>query len=50
LTRRQQKRLLAILAERSTLTAAQIQRRWSRRQWWIDADEALALGLADGVL
>lgn len=48
-TRRQQQHLRAILAERSTLEAAQIQRRWSRREWWLDAREALALGLVDSV-
>jgi ATP-dependent Clp endopeptidase proteolytic subunit ClpP len=49
-TRRLQKRLLAILAERSTLTDQQIQRRWARKEWWLDASEAVAVGLADEVL
>ncbi|HUP87164.1 MAG TPA: Clp protease ClpP [Acidimicrobiales bacterium] len=49
-TRRLQKRLLAILAGRSTLTEPQIARRWTRNEWWLDASEALALGLADAVL
>src|SRR4051794_11955527 len=34
LSKRLQKRLLAILTDRSTLTVAQIQRKWSRRDWW----------------
>jgi ATP-dependent Clp endopeptidase proteolytic subunit ClpP len=49
-TRRLQKRLLAILAGRSTLTEQQIARRWTRNEWWLDAGEAVALGLADEVL
>lgn len=49
-TRRLQKRLLAILAERSSLTETQIHRRWVRKEWWLDAQEAVDLGLADEVL
>jgi ATP-dependent Clp endopeptidase proteolytic subunit ClpP len=48
-SRRLQRRLLSILANRSTLTEAQIQRRWARKEWWLDADEAVELGLADAV-
>ena len=47
LSKRLQKRLLAILAERSTLAEAQIQRKWSRRDWWLDAEETVTLGFAD---
>ena len=46
-TRRLQKRLLAILASRSTLSDAQIARRWARKEWWLDASEAVELGFAD---
>ena len=46
-SKRLQKRLLAILAERSTLTVASIARRWTRRDWWLDADDAVGLGFAD---
>jgi ATP-dependent Clp protease protease subunit len=49
-SRRLQKRLVAILADRSSLTGPQIQRRWARKEWWLDAEEAVALGLADAVL
>src|SRR4051794_2325290 len=49
-TRRLQKRLLTILASRSTLTEVQIARRWARKEWWLDAAEAVELGLADAVL
>jgi ATP-dependent Clp protease protease subunit len=48
-TRRLQKRLQAILAERSSLTEAQIARRWARKEWWLDAEEAVGVGLADAV-
>jgi ATP-dependent Clp endopeptidase proteolytic subunit ClpP len=50
LSKRLQKRLLAILADRSTLGVAQIQRRWTRRDWWLDADETVAHGFAAEVL
>jgi ATP-dependent Clp endopeptidase proteolytic subunit ClpP len=46
-TRRLQKRLLTILASRSTLSDAQIARRWARKEWWLDASEAVELGFAD---
>ncbi|HUS61902.1 MAG TPA: ATP-dependent Clp protease proteolytic subunit [Acidimicrobiales bacterium] len=49
-TRRLQGRLLDILAERSTLTAREIQRRWTRKEWWLAADEAVGLGFADEIL
>jgi ATP-dependent Clp endopeptidase proteolytic subunit ClpP len=49
-TKRLQKRLLAILAERSSLTERDIQRRWARKEWWVDAAEAVELGLADELL
>ena len=50
LSKRLQKRLLAILADRSSLAEAQIQRKWSRRDWWLDAEETVALGFADDQL
>jgi ATP-dependent Clp endopeptidase proteolytic subunit ClpP len=50
LSKRLQKRLLTILADRSTLTVQQIQRKWTRRDWWLDADEAVGLGFADEML
>jgi ATP-dependent Clp endopeptidase proteolytic subunit ClpP len=50
LSKRLQKRLLTILADRSTLTVQQIQRKWTRRDWWLDAEEAVTLGFADGML
>jgi ATP-dependent Clp endopeptidase proteolytic subunit ClpP len=47
--KRLQERLLSILAERSTLNKRQIERRWKRRDWWLDADEALKLGFCDRI-
>ncbi len=44
-----QDRILKILAERSTLTKAQIKRRWARTNWWLMSDEALELGFADSI-
>lgn len=49
-TKRLQQRLLAILAERCNLTEREIQRKWARKEWWVDAEEAVALGLADELL
>lgn len=48
-TKRLQRRLLGILAERSTLTEAQIARKWRKTDWWLDSSEATELGFADGV-
>lgn len=49
-TKRLQQRLLAILAQRSTLSEREIQRRWARKEWWLGAEEAVELGLADALL
>ena len=34
-----QKRIVAIFAERSKLTKTQIDRKWKRKNWWLDSDE-----------
>jgi ATP-dependent Clp endopeptidase proteolytic subunit ClpP len=44
-----QKRVADIFAERSTLTAKQILNRIKRKDLWLSSDEALKLGLIDGV-
>lgn len=49
LSKRLQRRLLDILAERSTMSTASIARRWARRDWWLDAHEAVELGFADQI-
>lgn len=41
--------ILDILAERSTLSRRQIQNKWSRKDWWMGAAEAVRLGFADRV-
>lgn len=47
--KRLQERLLDILAARSTMTKPEIKRRWSRRDWWLDAEESLRRGFCDEV-
>lgn len=42
-------RILVIFAAKSTLTVKQIQSRWHRTDWWLDADEALSLGFVDEI-
>jgi len=37
------------LAERSTLSAAQIKRKCARKDWWLDAEEALKYGFIDEI-
>jgi ATP-dependent Clp protease protease subunit len=44
-----QHRLLTILAGRSTLSVDDIAARWSRKDWWLTAEEVVALGLADAI-
>lgn len=48
-SKRIQSRLLAILAERSTLSVKQIANKWTRRDWWLDAEECVELGFADSI-
>ncbi len=48
-TKRLQDRILDILNERSTLDRSEIKDRWERREWWLDADEALELGFCDEI-
>ncbi len=45
-----ERRLLAILASRASLTEKQIRSRWQRKDWWLGAHEAVTLGFADRVL
>jgi len=44
-----QGRILDIFAARSKLSKSQIKRRWHRKDWWIDSDEALKLGFIDRI-
>lgn len=43
------RKLFQILAARSTMSVAQIEKRAERRDWWLDAEETVKLGFADGV-
>jgi ATP-dependent Clp endopeptidase proteolytic subunit ClpP len=44
-----QERILDIFADRSKLSKTQIRKRWTRTNWWLDANEALELGFVDDV-
>lgn len=44
-----QSQLYDILAERSTLKLQQIKSRCARKDWWLTAEEALALGFVDEI-
>lgn len=50
LIKRQEQNLLRILAQRSTLSAREVGVRWHRKDWWLNADEAVKLGFADEIL
>lgn len=47
--KKMQNRILGIFAERSTLTVTQLRNRWRRKNWWLDSDEALKLGIVDEI-
>ena len=49
LVKRIEERILDIFTSRSKLTKIKIKRNWDRKDWWIDADEAVSLGLVDEV-
>tara|TARA_B100000989_G_C19525858_1_gene466834 strand:+ start:1131 stop:1973 length:843 start_codon:yes stop_codon:yes gene_type:complete len=44
-----EERILAIFTSRSNLTKNKIKRNWDRKDWWISADEALTMNLADEI-
>ena len=46
---RLQKIALSILARRSNLSVSQIKRRSARKDWWIDAGEAVEFGFVDSI-
>ena len=47
--KRVEKRIIDIFVRRSSLTATKIRRNWDRKDWWIDADQALEFGLIDNI-
>ena len=44
------KRIAKIFAARSNLSAAQVERRWKRKDWWLSSDDCLKLGFVDDIL
>jgi ATP-dependent protease ClpP protease subunit len=48
--KRLQGNLLDILAERSSLSRAQIQRRWKKKDWWLSSEECLEHGFIDRII
>ena len=49
LVKRIEERIVDIFTSRSRLTKQRIKRNWDRKDWWIDADECLELGLVDQI-
>jgi ATP-dependent Clp protease protease subunit len=47
--KRIEERIIHIFASRSNLTKSKIKRNWDRKDWWINADEALEMGLVDEI-
>lgn len=47
--KRIQTRILNIFAQRSTLTAKQIAKKWERKDWWLSSDDCLTLGFVDEI-
>jgi ATP-dependent Clp protease protease subunit len=50
LFKRFQDKALDILSSRSTLSRTQIKNRWKRKDFWLDAEEAVRHGFADEIL
>lgn len=47
--KRMEERILDIFVSRSKLTGSKIKRNWDRKDWWINADECVRLGLVDEI-
>lgn len=47
--KKMQERILDIFASRSKISKATIKRKWTRTNWWLDADEALECGFIDEI-
>ena len=47
--KRIEKRIIDLFVRRSNLSASKIKRNWDRKDWWIDADQALEFGLIDKI-
>lgn len=48
-TRQLNERLVGILASKANIDEDEIKKRWERRDWWLNSDEALELGLCDAI-
>lgn len=44
------KRARAILESRAKISKAQFTKAWNRKDWWMEADEAIKLGFADEII
>lgn len=49
LSRMLEARALRVLSERSSLSRDELHSRWSRRDWWLSASEAVKMGFVDGI-
>ena len=49
LVKRIEERILNIFTSRSKLTKQKLKKNWDRKDWWIDADECVELGLVDEI-
>ena len=49
LVKRIEERILDIFTSRSKLTKQKLKKNWDRKDWWIDADECVELGLVDEI-
>tara|TARA_Y100000588_G_scaffold390437_1_gene495912 strand:+ start:8939 stop:9670 length:732 start_codon:yes stop_codon:yes gene_type:complete len=49
LVKRIEDRILDIFTSRSKLTRQKLRRNWDRKDWWIDADECVKVGLVDEI-
>jgi ATP-dependent protease ClpP protease subunit len=49
LVKKMESKLLRILAHRSEFNVREMRSRWERKDWWLDAKEALSLGFIDKI-
>jgi len=49
LVKRIEDRILDIFTSRSKLSRTKLKRNWDRKDWWIDADECVKVGLVDEI-
>ena len=49
LVKRIEERILDIFTSRSKLTKQKLKKNWDRKDWWIDVDECVQLGLVDEI-